>query len=320
MTKSVNAEAARLIKNAIQDPESYGITVQSDRRGVVVDAGIKAPGGLLAGILITDMCLGGLGKARIDYHNYGGDCLPSVFVETWAPAIATLGSQYAGWQIKTDDYFAMGSGPARALALKPKVLYEKISYQDQSEEAVILLESDKLPTQKALDYMCSECRVSPENLYVVVAPTSSLVGSIQIAGRIVETGIHKLTEIGLDPKTITFGCGYAPLPPVHPNSAKAMGRTNDAILYGGVTDYTVTCDDDEFLQRTVAKAPSSSSRDYGKPFYQILKEVKFDFYKIDPNLFAPAVVTVNNAKTGFTYSSGKINDSVLKDALGLRKA
>jgi methenyltetrahydromethanopterin cyclohydrolase len=319
MTKSVNTEAARLIKNAIRDPESYGIAVQSDRNGVVVDAGIKAPGGSLAGILITDICLGGLGKSRIDYHNYGGEYLPSVFVETWAPALATLGSQYAGWQIKTDDYFAMGSGPARALALKPKTLYEKINYQDRSEEAVILLESDKPPTQKAVNYMCNECKVSRENLYVVVAPTSCLVGSIQIAGRVVETGIHKLTELGLDPKTITFGCGYAPLPPVHPNSTKAIGRTNDAILYGGVTHYTVICDDDESLQKTVAKAPSSSSRDYGKPFYDILKEAKFDFYKIDPNLFAPAVVTISNVKTGFTYSSGKINEAVLRDALGLRK-
>ncbi len=319
MTKSVNVEACKLLRNAIQDPEHFGITINSESSATVVDAGVKAPGGSFAGILVTDICLGGLGKARLTHKRFGDEYLSSVFVETWSPAIATLGSQYAGWQIKTEDYFAMGSGPARALAMKPKNLYEKIGYQDKSEEAVIVLESDKLPTANAVDYISKECGISTKNLYVMVTPTSSLAGSIQIAGRVVETGIHKLTELGLEPKCITFGCGYAAVPPVHPNPTKAMGRTNDTILYGGVTHYTVTHDDDEVLKQIVAKAPSSSSRDYGRPFYEILREAKFDFYKIDPNLFAPAVVTVSNAKSGCTYTSGRVNDKILKETLGLTR-
>jgi methenyltetrahydromethanopterin cyclohydrolase len=319
MAKSVNAETVKLIRNAIKDPELFGLTVESTGNATIVDAGVKAPGGAMAGILATDICLGGLGKARLTQQKYGEEYISSVFVEAWFPAVATLGSQYAGWQIKTKDYFAMGSGPARALALKPKTLYEKIDYRDYSEEAVIVLESDKLPTETAIDYICDECKISPEKLYVIVTPTSSLAGSIQIAGRIVETGVHKLTELGFDPKSIIFGSGCAPVPPVHPNSAKAMGRTNDAILYGGVTHYTVAHDDDGQLKELVSKAPSSCSRDYGRPFYEILREAKFDFYKIDPNLFAPAVVTVSNTKTGLTYSSGKINEAILTDALGLQR-
>ncbi len=319
MAKSVNNEAVKLIRNAIEDPELFEVTVNRNKTATVVDAGVNSPGGALAGVLLTDICLGGLGKTHLTYKKFGEEHLPSIFVETWSPAIATLGSQYAGWQIKTDDYFAMGSGPARALALKPKNLYEKISYQDRANEAVIVLESDKLPTETAIGYLADECKVSPENLYVVVTPTSSLAGSVQIAGRVVETGIHKLTELGLDPKLITFGSGFAPLPPVHPNSAKAMGRTNDAILYGGVTHYTVTMDDDEALKKLVSAAPSSRSRDYGKPFYEILRNAKFDFYKIDPNLFAPAVVSISNVKSGLTYTAGKVNEMILKEALGLSR-
>jgi len=319
MVKSVNAEACRLLKEAIQDPESFGISIGSTNHATIVDAGVKAPGGSLAGILVTEICLGGLGRARLTHERFGEEHLSSVFVETWSPAVATLGSQYAGWQIKTQDYFAMGSGPARALALKPKALYEKISYQDKSEQAVIVLESDTLPSPSAVDYISNECGVSPENLHIVVTPTSSLAGSIQIASRVVETGIHKLTELGLDPKCVTFGCGYAAIPPVHPNSAKAMGRTNDTILYGGVTHYTITHNDDESLKQIVAKAPSSTSRDYGRPFYEILREAKFDFYKIDPNLFAPAVVTVSNTRSGSTYTSGRIDEKILKDALGITR-
>jgi methenyltetrahydromethanopterin cyclohydrolase len=319
MEKSVNIEAAKLVKNAISDPDLFGIIVQSTKDATIVDTGVKAPGGSLAGILVTEVCLGGLGRARLTHRRFGEECLPSVFVETWSPAVSTVGSQYAGWQIKTNDYFAMGSGPARAIALKPKTLYEKINYQDRSGEAVIVLESAKLPTESTIDYLCAECKVLPENLYVVVTPTSSLTGSIQIAGRVVETGVHKLMELGLDPISITFGCGYAPVPPVHPDPGRAMGRTNDAILYGGVTHYTVAHFDDELLQKIVSRAPSSGSKDYGRPFYEILREAKFDFYRIDPNLFAPAVVSVSNAKSGFTYTSGRVDETILKDALGLRR-
>ncbi|MGB6681538.1 MAG: methenyltetrahydromethanopterin cyclohydrolase [Candidatus Bathyarchaeia archaeon] len=319
MGTSVNIEAIKLVKSAIKNNALYRIKIKKIAKATIIDAGVETQTGALAGKLAADICLGGLARTRLTYQKFGEDTLPSVFVETCFPAVATLGSQYAGWQIKTKDYFAMGSGPARALARKPKSIYDKINYSDSSKESVIVLESDKLPTKSAIDYICDECKISNSKLYVLVTPTSSLAGSIQIAGRVVETGIHKLTEIGFDPKTIVFGCGYAPIPPVHPDSMKAMGRTNDVILYGGVTNYFVNHEDDETLKKTVAEAPSSCSRDYGRPFYEIFREAKFDFYKIDPNLFAPAVITINNMKTGLSYTAGTINEKVLKDAIGLRR-
>jgi methenyltetrahydromethanopterin cyclohydrolase len=317
MFESVNLRAVEIVKRMLCEPEHFGIEIHTVKGAKIVDAGVSSTANASAGILVTEICMGGLGRARLTHQKLGEEYLPSIFVETWNPPVATLGSQYAGWQIKTSNYFAMGSGPARALALKPKTLYEKIGYSDEAKEAVIVLESDKLPTEEAVEYICEECEVEPSNLYAAVTPTNSLAGSIQISGRVVETGIHKLTELGLDPKSIIFGCGYAPIPPVHPNQAKAMGRTNDAILYGGVTYYTVIHEDDETLRRIVVQAPSSSSKDYGRPFYEIMKEVKFDFYKVDPNLFAPAYVAVTNIKTGRTYASGRVDEAMIQNVLGV---
>jgi methenyltetrahydromethanopterin cyclohydrolase len=151
----------------------------------------------------------------------------------------------------------------------------------------------------------------------MVAPTSSIAGSVQISGRIVETGVHKLTEIGFDPRKILYGCGYAPIAPIHPVAQEAMGRTNDAIYYGGEAYYTVDFEDDQKLIDFVARTPSSTAKGYGKPFFEILKAANYDFYSIDPNLFAPAVVSICNIRTGATYTSGKINPEVLKATMGL---
>jgi methenyltetrahydromethanopterin cyclohydrolase len=318
MPVSVNRRAATLTEWGIDRSEELGILVEKHSSGAtIVDLGIKAKGGFLAGKLMTEVCLGDLGKASFTQMTCDDIDIPAVHVETDHPAVATLGAQFAGWQIKTPDYFAMGSGPARALALKPKELYEKINYKDDSHKAVIVLESDTYPTTTALDYIARECEVAVSDVYTLVAPTSSMAGSVQISGRIVEAGIHKLTEVGFDPKKILYGCGSAPIAPIHPKAAKAMGRTNDAILYGGSTYYSVDFEDDAKLKELVSKAPSSTSRDYGRPFYDTFKAAGFDFYKIDPGLFAPAAFVVNNVRTGVAHTAGKINLQVLKQTMGL---
>mgnify|MGYP000610232919 FL=1 len=81
-----------------------------------------------------------------------------------------------------------------------------------------------------------------------------------------------------------------------------------------VVDY----ENEEELERIVKSAPSSASRDYGRPFIEIFKEVNYDFYKIDPNLFAPAVLIVNNLRTGNTFKAGKINVEILMESLGFK--
>jgi methenyltetrahydromethanopterin cyclohydrolase len=315
---SVNQLAYDLVNWLCDQTDEFGVLVKKTPSGAtLIDTGIKAKGGFAAGRVLTEICLGGLGKAEITYKRYGDLDLPSIFVHTDYPAISSLGSQFAGWQIKADKYTAMGSGPARALSLKPKELYEKICYRDSSDVAVLVLETYQEPPKEAIEKISESCKVASENLFLVLAPTSSVAGSVQISGRIVETGLHKLTELGLDPKLVSHACGYAPIAPVHPKVAQAMGRTNDAIIYAGTAYYTVDAEDEE-LKKMLEKAPASASKGYGKPFMEIFKEAGYDFYKIDPGLFAPAVFVVNNSKSGKTFCAGKIDVEVFKKSIKLQ--
>lgn len=313
---SVNSSALPLVEEMIEYAEELRIKVTKTGNGAtVLDAGIETSGSFNAGKFVTEVCLGGLGTASLSMTDYGGGLvLPSIFVETGYPAIATLGSQFAGWRIRDKEkkLFGMGSGPARALSLEPKELYEKISYEDKAKQAIIVIETDHIPENDIVEAISSKCLVSYSDLNIIVAPTNSIVGSVQISGRAVETGIHKLSEVGFDPKKIRHACGIAPIAPIHPNSAKAMGRTNDVILAAGRVFLTVEADEADNLPEIINKVPSSSSKDYGKPFHQIFKAAGYDFYKIDPGLFAPAEITINNFKTGKLYHAGRVDVELLK--------
>ncbi len=315
---SVNQMAWKIAQKLIDNPESFGVTVSKSTAGAtIIDAGVNASGGFQAGKKLTELCLGGAGKAQLGFKTYGDVTFPSITVSSDFPAIAMLGSQFAGWRIKEPDgNIAIGSGPVRALALKPKDVFEEIGYKDVSDKAVITLESNVLPSDALIEKVTLASNVKAENLIAVVAPTASMAGLTQVAGRVVEVGIHKLKTLGLSPKAIRYAMGYAPIPPVGTDFEVAMARTNDAILYGGTVYLTVDFDDEAALQTMVNQAPSMASKDYGKPFLQIFREADKDFYKIDHGLFAPAVLMINNAKTGRTFKAGQINPKVLSESLG----
>lgn len=309
---SVNREALKIVKEICEKPEKYNVIVKRDSSGAyIIDAGINAKGGFLVGRAVTEICMGGLGEAFISWMHVGNIILPSIIVYTDYPAIAMLGSQLAGWRINVGDYTAIGSGPARALALKPKKLYEKIRYGDKNDETVLVLETSAEPPEEAIKIVAEACGVSAEKIYLILVPTSSIAGLTQISGRIAEAGIYKLFELGFDPNLIHYAWGQAPIPLMHPDNVECMGRSNDAILYGGVAYYAVNYASDEFLGKIIRKAVSSASKDYGKPFAEIFREADQDFYKIDPQIFAPATIIVTNMKTGKTFVAGEINTSIL---------
>jgi len=316
---SVNKKGWSLAEKLLDSSEEFGVVTKETSRGVtLIDAGIEAKGSLEAGRIITEICLGGYGEATISSKKYNDLTLPSISVQTNYPAISTLGSQFADWQIKAGNYYAIGSGPARALVRKNKKLYEKIEYMDESDQSVLVLETSKKPPESVIEQILLECKVRPNKLMLILVPTTSIAGSTQVSGRIVETGLHKLMKLGFDPKLAVHGFGSAPIAPVHSKFAEAMGRTNDAILYMGEADYEVKgFKDDEKLKRIVEKTPSSASSHYGRPFLQIFKEANYDFYKIDPNLFAPAVVSVKNTETGNMFKEGKINLDIFKRSIGV---
>ena len=316
---SVNKLALPFVKSMLTESEKLGLEIIRHTNGAtIIDAGVKVKGSEKAGILTSLICVAGLSEFTVKNEKYNDIELPTLHQKTTGhPAAAMLGSQFAGWAIKTEDYSALGSGPARAISLQPKKLYQKLAYSDKTDVAILVVESDNIPTDSAVKYITETSQVAPSKLYIVVASTSSLVGAIQTAGRIVETGIHKMSELGFMPNKILRGTGKTPISPIHPNSEIMMGMVNDMILYGGEVYYEVSCRSDDEIINIIDNAPSTSSKDYGKPFYKIFLDSGKDFYKIDPGLFAPAKITINNIKTKNTYTAGKVNTEIIKQSLAL---
>ncbi|MDI6654433.1 MAG: methenyltetrahydromethanopterin cyclohydrolase [Candidatus Hydrothermarchaeota archaeon] len=299
---NLNKNAVKIAEEMLERQEELKINSFKLRNGAkIIDCGIEANGSFAAGKLFAQACTGGLAEFEFSMKNFGDFSLPSVEVATDFPALACFASQKAGWNIKGENFSAIGSGPARILAKSPK----KICYSEKAKEALIALETSKCPTEKICESIAKECGIMAKNLYILIARTASLVGSIQVSARMVETALFKLDYLGYDVNAIETAFGSAPVAPVVGNDAQMMGVTNDMIIYGSkVFLYTQENID-------AAKIPSNTSPAYGKPFSEIFRECGYDFYKINPATFAPAEVYVNNAK------AGRINPEIIKKSLNL---
>ena len=305
---SVNERALEITEVMVDWAEELKVEeIKLKNKATVIDCGVNVTGSYEAGLMFTDVCMGGLSTSNISVHKLGDVALSFIDVTTDHPSISCLASQMAGWQINVGKYVAMGSGPARALSLKPKKIYKRIGYNDNFGGAVIALESNELPDEKVMGYIAKECGIDVENIVAVVAPTASIVGSVQVSGRVVEAGVHKLNELGYDTNKIICGAGVAPIAPVLSDNTKAMGSTNDSVIYYGSVNLTLKGFDEGMLK----KVTSSASESYGRPLYEIFKEADYDFYKIDVDIFAPAEMTVNDLETGKTYHTGYLNDEVI---------
>jgi methenyltetrahydromethanopterin cyclohydrolase len=258
--------------------------------------------------------MGGLGNVSCTPLQIGSQSYSGLIVWTDHPAVSCMASQYAGWAISVGKFFAMGSGPLRAHARVERELFEKLAYEEQADEAVLVMETRALPDDQVAAWVAEKARLQPLQLTFVVAPTASLAGGVQISARIIETGLHKMETLGFDVRRVVAAMGTAPLPPVAKNDLRAIGRTNDCILYGGQARYTIRASDAE-LEKLAEQVPATASRDYGTPFYEIFQRYGGDFYKIDPLLFSPAEVWLTSTESGRTFHAGRLNPEVLEASL-----
>jgi methenyltetrahydromethanopterin cyclohydrolase len=296
--------------------ESLGISDQALSNGArVLDFGVVTCGSLRAGTFLANLCMAGLGDVTLAPGQVDGIGVPTVQVQTDNPVEACLLSQYAGWRVSVDDYFGMGSGPMRAAAAREE-LFEKLPWNESPEAVVGVLEASALPGDKVAEYLAERCGVAPGGVTLAVAPTASIAGTIQVVARSVETSLHKLFELGFDVRRIVSGFGTAPLPPVAKDDLAGIGRTNDAILYGGRVTLWVT-GDDESLAEIGPKVPASAAEGYGKPFIDIFREAGHDFYKIDPMLFSPAEIVFHNIETGSAFCFGDVAPAILRQSFGV---
>jgi methenyltetrahydromethanopterin cyclohydrolase len=311
MTLSLNDRAHELADRLAADAEAARVEVTALSNGTrVIDCGAQAAGGFAAGRHFAEVCMAGLGNVAYAPLVIEGRWLPALTVTTDRPAVACLASQYAGWRIDRDGYFAMGSGPGRAL-IRAEELYDDLDWDEQASAAVLCLETREPPPAEVADFVAERAGVEPSALTLLMAPTASVAGGVQIAARVVETALHKLHELDFDVRRVVAGFGSSPLPPVAGDDMAAIGRTNDAVLYGGQVHLTVEADDDA-LGGLVERLPASASSDYGEPFGKVLKAADFDFYAIDPLLFSPAQIRLTSVESGRSFEAGRVNLEVLE--------
>ena len=279
--------------------------------GRFVDCGIEARGGFRAGLELARVCLADLAEVAIVPGDVAGRPVPMVQVATDHPILACLGSQYAGWHLSAGKYFALGSGPMRAAAPDREAVLRELGVRDEHPGAVVgVVEGRTPPPASVVADVAAACGVSPSSVTLLGAPTASLAGGVQVVARSVETALHKLHALGFDLGRVVAGHGVAPVPPVARDDLAAIGRTNDAILYGARVVLMVT-GDDASLADVVARVPSSGSKDHGEPFAAIFARYHHDFYAVDPHLFSPAEVLFQNVETGTTFHAGGPRPDVL---------
>jgi methenyltetrahydromethanopterin cyclohydrolase len=311
---TLNERAHELCNAMVTDAEKLGIAVSKLNCGTrIVDCGVKAPGSIAAGLRLAEICMSGLGRAEMCLAEPEAWQGPGVRADIHdEPIVACMASQYAGWEIKGENFFAMGSGPMRAAACREE-LFKEIGRCEKPDVCVGVLETGKLPPDTVCVEIAQKCGIAPNRLTLLVARTSSIAGTLQIVARSVETALHKLHVLKFDINCIEAGWGIAPLPPLADDDLAAIGHTNDAILYGTSVGLRVMAEDD-LLKEIGPKVPSCASSDYGRPFAEIFQHYGGDFYKIDPMLFSPAQITFFNRQSGHYLKFGQFAPAVLAES------
>jgi len=307
---TLNERAQRLADYMVATASALHVNVQTATAGArILDCGINAHGGIQAGLALARVCLAGQAEVSLQAGEVASIACPQIQVTSDQPVLACMASQYAGWQIAVGKFFAMGSGPMRA-AYGKEDLFGHIPGREQPPVAVGCLETRKLPDDGVIEHVAGQLNLPADKITLLVAPAASMAGNLQVVARSLETALHKLHELGFDINQVVSGLGSAPLPPVAKDELSAIGRTNDAILYGGRVVLWVRAHDDQLVE-VGPKVPASASPDYGTTFASIFQRYDHDFYKIDPMLFSPAQVVFCNLKSGRTFAFGRVKTEVL---------
>lgn len=310
----LNDSACKIVDDMVRDAERLRIAVSTGSLGErLIDAGAEVLGSVEAGLCMARATMGGLGEVIPVVDSASSKWPFKLEVRSSQPVLACIGSQYAGWNLSTDEYFAMGSGPARMLA-RVEPLFSTLAYEETAERSIVVLESGAPPPVQVIEKVSEATGLAPEKLTFVYAPTQSLAGTVQIVARVLEVALHKTKDLDFPLERVVDGIAAAPLPAPHPDFVTAMGRTNDAIIYGGIAQFFVTGPASEAKQ-LAESLPSRASRDYGQPFGEIFKKFKGDFYAIDPLLFSPAEVIVTALETGQTFRNGGRDAEMLEKSL-----
>jgi methenyltetrahydromethanopterin cyclohydrolase len=315
MKTSINKLAMRLVKEIIDRDDELGVKVIKMTCGAtLIDMGLKAKGSYQAGLLYTrvtlgDMAIANLGTWKLDDNFSFG----SIELFVTEPLVACLGSQIAGWQLGKGEFATIGSGPARAQGVIPTDFYlDMTPYRDRNDEVVLCIQDIRYPDDSIALEVAKACKVSPENVYLLLAPSASIVGSIQVTARMVEEVCHKMHAKGFEVSKVINARGVAPIAPLVNDEVKAIGRINDAILYGGEAEFWVDAADEEIAPVIEKLVSKTSSPYYPELFGDVFERAGRDFYKIDHDFHSIAKLQIHNVRTGKSFLAGEINYDVIR--------
>ena len=314
---SINREAMKVVREILANADALGAGVETLPNGAtVIDMGLEHKGGWRAARLYTLVTIGGLGEVSYEPFVTGSHMLSAVRVMIDHPVEGCVASQIAGWRLEEagKEHAAILAGPGRALnRTNPDHYLDWVRYRDDHHESVVAIQtSEKVPAEMA-SLIAESCRVQPSDLYILIAPNRSLVCAVQVAARIVEQTLHRMAEEGFDLENVRYATGFGVVPPLIDDDLISMGRINDSLLYGGISNIHVDGTDEEcsaLAERVVSQASSA----YGRPFVEIYEAADRDFYNIPIDLHSPAEVHINNLTTGRTFSAGRINHEVLEES------
>jgi methenyltetrahydromethanopterin cyclohydrolase len=316
---SLNRRVMPLVRRLIEDDEALGCRYHRLANGAhLIDMGIAVPGGWEAARLFTLIDIAGLGS--VDYRDFPlDDQLSTSAVEVFIDRVdlACLSCQIAGLSLGGGEFAAIGSGPARALAARrtdsTDHCFDLTTYRDAGSPAVLGVQMPALPDDAFAARCAALCAVEPEDLYLLVHPSTALVGAVQVSARIVEQTINKMIRHGFDLSTIATARGYCAIAPLSDDELTAMGRINDCLLYGGASFFEVRASD-EAIERIIPRLVTASSRDYGKLFKGLFIAADKDFYKMDLDIHSPAQVQIHNISTGRVFTAGGLRRDLLKQS------
>ncbi|ELZ08480.1 N(5),N(10)-methenyltetrahydromethanopterin cyclohydrolase [Halovivax asiaticus JCM 14624] len=307
----LNRMAIELVDEALEYAEELNVGVTKlDSESTVLDFGIDHPGGMEGGLLLAEIQTAGLATLRRELGTVGNATVPYVELSTDQPALSLLCAQKAGWELTTEDFEGLGSGPARALVGEEDV-FHRIGYSETFDLTALAVETDQSPTEAAADQVAAFADVQPSGVFLLAYPSASLVGSVTNAARAAELATYRLAELGYDPRDIVSASGRAPVAPVADDEGTAIARTTDALAYGGRAHLVVREPFDDFDAIT-----STAAADHGVPFVEIFEGMDWHFDDAPAELFGPATVTVD-VIGGETHTFGQTHEDVLVESFDL---
>lgn len=312
---SINKLAVKVVKEIIDREEELGVQVIKMSCGAtLIDMGVKAKGSNEAGLLFSRITLGDMATLNLGTWNQKTNLsFGAIDVYVTEPLIACMASQIAGWQLGKGEFATIASGPARAQAAIPSDYYLNATpYRDRSDEVVLCIQNIHYPDDSIALEVANACKVHPQNVYLLIAASASIVNSIQVPARVIEVVCHKMNMKGFDVSKVVNARGRAPIAPLVRDEVKAMGRINDAILYGGEAEFWVDAEDEEIgsvIEKLVSK---TSSPYYPELFGAVFERAGRDFYKIDHDFHSIAKLQIHNISTGKSFMAGEINFDVIQ--------